>query len=631
MVNAIRCRQGLLLLCGSVTVFSLVAGSSVAYPGQDSGPRRSLVQRPPIRTSRMADRFTATHNGSRGSAATFPDEFRSIDGTYNNLSNPGWGATGSMLLRIAPASYGDGIGDVPARIDQQSARQISNNVCDQHHDAPSDHRATAMLWQWGQFLDHDIDETPVTSPGEAFDIAVPSDDEWFDPLGTGNVLIGLDRSGYIMADGVRQQLNNITAFIDASNVYGSDQIRVAELRMLDGTGRLKTGDDNLLPFNTAMLPNAPAPDPGMFLAGDVRANEQIGLTAMHTVFMREHNVWAQVIGLLFPDFDGDMRYEYARAIVAAELQHITYHEFLPILLGPDALVPYTGYQPDVQADISNSFATAAFRVGHTMLSSPMLRLDAAGNEIPAGHLALADAFFTPSHIIEEGIDPILRGLADRRAQDIDIQVIDDVRNFLFGPPGAGGFDLAALNIQRGRDHGLPSYNGIRETFAMDAMNDFAEISPDAFVQDCLISSYDDVADIDPWVGMLAEPHAPNAMVGETFRAVLVDQFTRLRDGDRFWYESYLTPSLVELVNEQTLSQIIRRNTDIGDELPDDPFTAPSLCSADLDGNGHVDLDDLLEVIMNWGSDGSSGGDATADALVDLDDLLAIISQWGMPC
>ena len=64
-------------------------------------------------------------------------------------------------------------------------------------------------------------------------------------------------------------------------------------------------------------------------------------------------------------------------------------------------------------------------------------------------------------------------------------------------------------------------------------------------------------------------------VGETFRAILVDQFTRLRDGDRFWYQSYLRPRLVRRIERQTLARIIRRNTTIGREIGTDVFQAPA--------------------------------------------------------
>jgi len=146
-----------------------------------------------------------------------------------------------------------------------------------------------------------------------------------------------------------------------------------------------------------------------------------------------------------------------------------------------------------------------------------------------------------------------------------------VRNFLFGPPGEGGFDLASLNIQRGRDHGLPDYNTVRAAYGLEPVTTFAEINPSSIVQADLEAAYGSVDDLDLWVAGLAERHVRGALVGETFRAILVDQFERLRDGDRFWYEIYLPPQMVLMVERQTLGRIIRRNTRIGNELQGDVF------------------------------------------------------------
>ena len=149
----------------------------------------------------------------------------------------------------------------------------------------------------------------------------------------------------MVVDGVRQQINEITAYIDASNVYGSDNDRAMALRTLDGTGRLKTSSGKLLPFNTEAFPNAPdSEDSSFFLAGDFRANEQVGLTAMHTLFVREHNFWTRKVRRLYPRDNGDQIYEKARAIVVAEIQAITYNEFLPVLLGSGSLKRYRGYR-----------------------------------------------------------------------------------------------------------------------------------------------------------------------------------------------------------------------------------------------------------------------------------------------
>ncbi len=500
----------------------------------------------------------------------FADEVRTINGVGNNRIETEWGAAGAFFIRLSSAAYEDGVA-APSGPDRPNARAISNAVVAQSEDIPNSAGVSDFVWQWGQFLDHDIDETPIAQPAEPFNVIVPAGDPWFDPLSTGMAEIPLNRSVFEVVDGVRQQYNALTAFVDGSVVYGSELDRAEALRTLDGTGRLATSAGDLLPFNTLGLPNAPDDSANFFVAGDIRSNEQVGLTAMHTLFVREHNFWADAIRVENPDLTGEQIYQEARAIVAAEIQVITYHEFLPALLGPGALSPYRGYRADVNPAISNEFATASYRLGHSMLSPTLLRLNADGSAIEGGNLPLADAFFAPDETLDWGIDPILRGLAAQKAQELDTFVVDAVRNFLFGPPGSGGFDLVSLNIQRGRDHGLPSLNAVRAEMGLQMHADFASINSDPAVQQRLASIYEDVSQIDLWVGGLAEEHVAGALVGETIFTIVRDQFERLRDGDRFWYERYLPNDLIEMVEAQTLATIIRRNTDIGDELQDDVF------------------------------------------------------------
>jgi peroxidase len=505
------------------------------------------------------------------SPAVFPLEFRSIDGSGNNPIDSTRGAANTPLLRTTTNAYADGSGE-PAGGDQRSAREISNLVVAQDHPIPNSQSVTDFLWQWGQFIDHDIDLTPTADPPEPFNIPVPLGDPFFDPNNTGTQVIELDRSLYQMINGVREQVNIDTAYIDGSQVYGSDEARAHELRRLDGSGKLKSSAGNLLPYNVDGFPNLPDTEPIYFLAGDFRSNEQLGLTAMHTLFMREHNFWADVIHAAQPCLDDDGIYFRARAIVGAEIQIITYRDFLPLLLGNNPLPQYHGYRPEVNAGIANAFSGAAYRVGHTLLSPQLLRLDSHNQSI--GDISLADAFFNPTQISSIGIEPYLRGLAKQRPQEVDAYIVDPVRNFLFGQPGQGGFDLASLNIQRGRDHGLPRYNQVRIDYGLQPYATFAQMNPDPIIQAKLAAAYASPDDIDIWLGALAEKHKPGMMVSETTYTILKDQFQRLRDGDRFWYQTYLPRPLVAMLEQQTLGDIIRRNTTIDGELQRDVFHLP---------------------------------------------------------
>lgn len=499
-------------------------------------------------------------------------EVQSIDGWGNNETTLAMGAAHSKLSRMTEADYADGVAVIN---DAQlpSPRAISNAVHQEIAARPNRLRYTDMLWQWGQFLDHDISITDGTDPPEPAPIAVPSGDPSFDPLGTGTAQIDFNRSLYDTDSTLRQQVNEITAWIDGSNVYGSDQERADALRTFVD-GQLKTSDGDLLPFNDLGLANAGGPSPALFLAGDVRANEQVGLAAMHTLFVREHNRIARLRKIRRAEATDEELYQYARRRVIAQLQVITYRDFVPALLGRDGLPRYQGYDPSVDAGIRNEFSTAAYRLGHTLLSPILLRLDAEGNEHVAGHLSLADAFFAPDELVNYGIEPLLRGLSGQICQELDVYIVDEVRDFLFGPPGAGGFDLASLNIQRGRDHGLARYNDVREGMGFERAATFADITSNRRVRQRLASIYATPDDVDLWTGGLAEDRVDDAMLGPLFARIVATQFAALRDGDRFWYQRVLPRQEQRQIERTTLADIIRRNTTIADELPNNVFRRP---------------------------------------------------------
>jgi hypothetical protein len=370
----------------------------------------------------------------------------------------------------------------------------------------------------------------------------------------------------------RQQTTLITAYIDASMVYGSDANRAAALRTFVG-GALKTSAGNLLPFNTGGLENANDAhiyaDNQLFLAGDIRANENVELTSIQTLFMREHNQLAAAIAAANPRLTDEQIYQRARRIVAAEVQVITFREFLPALLGSGALRPYAGYNPDVNAGLATEFSTAAFRIGHTLINDDVEFLDNDGAEVRDG-LSLAYAFFNPAPVIEVGPDPLLKYLATDNAQEVDTQLVDGLRNFLFGPPGAGGLDLASLNIQRGRDHGLADYNTVRTAYGLTVVTAFSQITADTAMQAKLAALYGDVNSIDLWVAGLAEDHLAGSSVGQTFSRIIARQFERFRDGDRFWYERIFTGRQLAALRATRLSDVIRRNTTIT-KLQDNVF------------------------------------------------------------
>jgi peroxidase len=507
-----------------------------------------------------------TRNGDRerDQDREFPlTEVRTIDGTDNNLAN--LGSTEQVFAEDVTRSYGDGV-VTPSGETWPNPRDVSNAVVDQTDDLPDPDGRTAYLWLWGQFIDHDITLTHDNGSND-FPVPIPTGDPYFDPSGTGTQTLPFSRS--LLADGTgvsvdspAAQVNSITSFIDASMVYGSDDERASELRTFSG-GQLETSEGNLPPFNTAGLDNAGGPGDTLFLCGDVRANENALLTSMHTLFLREHNRIAFELQSRHPELSDEELYQAARKRVGAIVQAITYNEYIPALLGRDALPPYRGYRSEVDPRVGILFATAAFRLGHSQVGSTVTRIDANGEEIEEGNLHIADAFFNPSLLNETGIDPLLRGAASEPSQATDSFIIGDLRNFLFGPPGSGGLDLASLNLQRGRDHGMPDYNTVRQDLGLSEAAAFTDVTTDPETQARLASIYDGPSQMDAWVGLLSEDNLPGAAVGPTLRRALGQQFRKLRDGDRFFY--LVDPDLErerDAISRTRLSEVIERNTDI---------------------------------------------------------------------
>ncbi|HRH93715.1 MAG TPA: peroxidase family protein [Candidatus Peribacteria bacterium] len=523
-------------------------------------------------------------------AQVAPPEFRTIDGSGNNVAHPQQGSAGTQLRRDTTASYADGLNS-PSGTNRPNARAVSYGIMGNGGDTIDERGLSDMTWTWGQFVDHDLDLSDPAVPDEPFPIAIPTGDPFFDPLSTGTKTMPLSRSKYDTSTGIngpRQQINSITSYVDGSQVYGSDPVRAAALRTFVG-GKLKTSDGNLLPFNTNHLPNAMSTSASFFLAGDVRSNEQPSLTVMHTLFVREHNRLADEIAASNPGMNDEEIYQRARRIVGAEIQEITYSEWIPALFGPNALPAYAGYDPNVDASVENAFANAGFRIGHTMVSQVLQRLNEDGSVIPQGNLSLQQSFFNPTAVTQAGIDPILRGISATTMQKIDSHMINDLCNFLFGPPGSGGLDLASLNIQRGRDHGLPSYNQARRDYGLTPRTSFNEITSDADVAQRLSTVYGgDIEKVDMWVGGISEDHVAGGSVGELFRAVILDQFRHGRDGDRLWYQRSLDTDELADVEGLTLADVIRRNTGIG-WIQDDVFFA-----ADRSGRTFADMEASLQ-------------------------------------
>ncbi|HET9103064.1 MAG TPA: peroxidase family protein [Solirubrobacteraceae bacterium] len=627
-------------------------------------------------------RTRAPHPGARTSsvrAMSGPLRFtpENLDGHGNNRAHPDWGQAGSVYLRITPARYADGIG---AMTGGPNPRYVSDRIFNSLGvDLFSARYVSQWGWVWGQFLDHTFglaqagrQPAPITfAPADPLE-AFPSSTHRMD-FSRDAVAAGTGRPGR-----PRQQVNTLASYLDASAVYGQTRSRLDWLLQGPDNGRLSdSGPKLMLPggyLPTAAARGNPrrapymqtegmlASDPAAaYVAGDVRANDNTALTAVQTLFAREHNRIAAALPRSLPALE---RFQIARRVVAAEQQYITYTQFLPAM--GVRLAPYRGYRPGVDPGLDDEFATVGYRA-HSMVNgeehiyvparaygaAARARLTALGVSVsPVGSrllltLGQADAFFHPQVLPAIGLGPVLRGLAQEPEYRNDVQIDDSLRSTLFSYPAPGNpdpaacfvkvrlsgcftgiSDLGAIDLQRERDHGMPTYAQLRRALGLPVPHSFTALtgeatdrfpsslgpdpinnpqslqvtdlrdlynSPASASDDALERAvserqrstlaarlkaiYGSVSRVDAFVGMLAEPHVADSEFGPLQLALWRRQFTALRDGDRFFYAR--DPVLREIERRfhisyrQTLGELIARDAGVSPQsMERNVFYAP---------------------------------------------------------
>ena len=443
---------------------------------------------------------------------------------------------------------------------------------------------------------------------ECFPIKIPTDDSFWGRRGrTCMEFSRADPSPSIpkcSSSAERQPMNAISHWLDASNVYGSTTKESAEVRdTQESFGFLKTtkgrGRELLPQCAREVSEDIEACQEICHVdrsrrcafAGDFRVNEQPGLSMMHTLWVREHNRIAADLTMINPQWEPQRVYEETRRIVIAVWQNIVYNEWLPLVLGQQymdtfnlsPLKPGQGYAEDydvsIDPRINAEFAGAAFRFGHSMV--PGLMEVMKPNVRRVEEMELKKVFNDPSRLHEQGfVDGVLLGQALNTAPDFDPEFSGDLMNHLFEEGDRGGLDLTSLNIQRGRDLGLQGYNRYRKICASKnfyQVDSFEELTRDGYLSpsrvEALASVYENVEDIDLFVGGMLEASHREALLGPTFLCIIGDQFARLKRADRFWFEngadlkSRLSLDQLDSVRDSSMARIVCDNTDITQVQP----------------------------------------------------------------
>uniref|UniRef100_A0A8C6SLF0 Myeloid-specific peroxidase n=1 Tax=Neogobius melanostomus TaxID=47308 RepID=A0A8C6SLF0_9GOBI len=553
-------------------------------------------------------------------------------------TNPRLGASNTPFTRWLSSEYDDGISQ-PKGWNNRTlnnfllplVRQVSNNIlATTDAGVVNDTEYTHMVTLFGQWNDHDLTFTPFSPSIRSFSNGINCDEscERTEPCipipippGDPRLPTGKDscipafRSAPTCGTGFsaynfggepkkREQMNALTAFLDLGQVYGSEEKLALFLRDTNSdTGLMRVNtefrDNNreLLPFTNMEMNmcatrkrvtnDTNATEVPCFIAGDVRVDENIALTSLHTLFVREHNRVARALKRINPQWDSETLYQESRKILGAYTQVFVFRDYLPHIVGPDTmrrlLGPYPGYNPRVDPSISNVFATAAYRFAHLAIQPRLARLDANYREnaqFPS--VSLYRSFFTPWRIVfEGGIDPLIRGLISRPAKlnTQDHMLVDALRERLFQFVQHLALDLGSLNMARGREHGLPGYNAWRRFCGLSAPRNQAELAQvmnNTQLARQLLQLYDTPENIDVWLGGVAEPFVREGRVGPLFACLIANQFKNIRQGDRLWYENtgVFTMGQRIALSRVTLSRVICDNTGIT-QVPQDAFSVLS--------------------------------------------------------
>jgi hypothetical protein len=469
-------------------------------------------------------------------------EVQSLNGANNNPFVPNAGRSGINYLRIGNTRYADGLSQM---VSGPNGRFVSNRVFnDTHVNVFSERGVSQWGFVWGQFLDHTfgLRQENGTTANISFNSADPLE-TFRNDLG----IIPFVRSAAAPNTGVtnaRQHVNTVSSFIDAWAVYGGTDTRLDWLRegTLDGNpdnnGARLLMPGSYLPRRDARGNASAAPTMAIdgrllsnpnsaVVAGDVRANENIALTAVQTLFAREHN---RIVSLLPTTLSQQDRFQLARAVVIAEQQFITYNEFLPAM--GVSLPSYAGYNSNLNPAMSHEFATVGYRA-HSFIhgeletdtnvsrysQATLDALEAQGVEVTVDGTDVGIAvplnvgFFNPALVQQIQLGPLVKGIGSEPQYKNDEMIDNQLRSVLFKVPVSGNpdcldgptlpecfngvVDLGAIDLQRGRDHGMPTYNQMRNAYGLPSKTSFTSItgeSTEFFPADPLLTPGNEIND-----------------------------------------------------------------------------------------------------------------------------------------
>ncbi|KAG7154097.1 Dual oxidase 2-like [Homarus americanus] len=477
-------------------------------------------------------------------------EYEGYDGWYNNLARPNQGAVDTPLLRLLPPAYSDGVyqpvkrSTNPLTLSQMFMAGKSGSI--------SKGGRTAFLVFFGQQVVEEIlDAQGAGCPPEYFNIKVEENHRYHTDHPHLKELPVLrtryDQTTGFSPNNPRQQLNEITPYLDGGLVYGTgkgwaDVLRTFENGTLAPRGKLAPNDklgSGYPAQNTQRLPMANPPPPfnhsqyvgrgytaevdRFFKLGNPRGNENPFILTFGILWYRWHNHIAEYLDKRHPRWTDEKIFNEARKWVIATYQAIVYYDWLPKYMRRE-LSPYQGYKPTTDPQVSHIFQSAAMRFGHTLVTSGV-------------------------HLRERDKD--LCGVKSFNRYGEEVGGVRTCNSFWLSPEFFTGDP------------------GNFEKFLMGLSSQGSEKEDHVIVEDLR-------GEVDIWVGGLLETrNGP----GQLFSKVILDQFERIRDADRFWFENtnnnLFTEEERRRLRQVNIIDVVLSVTDL---LPDvdiqsDPFTA----------------------------------------------------------
>ncbi|ERE70902.1 dual oxidase 2-like protein [Cricetulus griseus] len=494
-------------------------------------------------------------------APSLPWEVQRYDGWFNNLKYHQLGAAGSRLQRLAPAHYADGVYQALEEPLLPNPRRLSDAVTQGRAGLASIHNRTVLGVFFGYHVLSDLVsvETPGC-PAEFLNIYIPRGDPVFDPDKRGNVVLPFQRSRWDPKTGQspsnpRDLINQVTGWLDGSAIYGSSHSWSDSLRSFSG-GQLASGPDPAFPRESQdQLLMWMAPDPatgqggpqGLYAFGAQRGNREPFLQALGLLWFRYHNLCARRLAQEHPDWGDEELFQHARKRVIATYQNIALYQWLPSFLRKTP-PEYSGYHPFTDPSISPEFVVASEQFFSTMVPPGVYMRNSSchfqkfpkegSGSSPA--LRVCNSYWireNPNLKSAQEVDQLLLGMASQISELEDRIVVEDLRDYWPGPDRFSRTDYVASSIQQGRDMGLPSYSQALLALGLEPPNNWRALNPNVEPQvlEATAALYNqDLSQLELLLGGLLESHGDP---GPLFSKIILDQFVRLRDGDRYWFEN----------------------------------------------------------------------------------------------